>query len=96
MIPLFDCVLPSNGRADCLLAVYGIGPRLSEPGLCTSARSGSTPGANTLAESMSNGLDWAVVINTRDFPPHVANQDPFLDILYSITIPNFLTANPTV
>jgi hypothetical protein len=79
-----------------LLAVYGIGPRPSEPGFWTFARSGSTPGTNTLAESMSNGLDWAVVINTRDFPPHAANEDPFIDILYGITIPNFLTANPTV
>ena len=45
-------------------AVWGNGGRA--PG---SARSGSTPGAATWAESRStDGVDWAYAINTREFP----------------------------
>lgn len=47
-----------------LHAVWGNGPRA--PG---SARSGSTPGASSLAISRWDGVDWAYVINTRDWPP---------------------------
>src|SRR5262249_10247764 len=47
-----------------LHAVWGNGPRA--PGY---ARSGSTPGASSLAASRSDGVDWAYVINTRDWPP---------------------------
>jgi CubicO group peptidase (beta-lactamase class C family) len=43
--------------------VYGNGPRA--PG----ARSGSTPGATTLAVSQGDGVDWAYTVNTRDWPP---------------------------
>jgi hypothetical protein len=68
-------------------AVWGIGPRA--PGF---ARSGSTPGTSTFAESLFNGLDWSVTINTRDFPP--SKQDP-LNNLWNFTIPGFLSANPT-
>jgi hypothetical protein len=32
-------------------------------------RDGSTPGTSTAASSSGNGIDWAYVINTRDFPP---------------------------
>ncbi len=45
-------------------AVWGNGPRA--PGY---ARSGSTPGASSLAISRGDGVDWAYVINTRDWPP---------------------------
>ncbi|PPQ75212.1 hypothetical protein CVT26_008348 [Gymnopilus dilepis] len=69
-------------------AVWGIGGRV--PG---AARSGSTPGTRTWAESDFNGLDWAVTVNTRDFPPSA--QDPFDVTLCSTNIPAFLSANPT-
>jgi CubicO group peptidase (beta-lactamase class C family) len=44
--------------------VWGNG--LPEPGYF---RTGSTPGASTLAESRGDGVQWAYVINTRDWPP---------------------------
>jgi CubicO group peptidase (beta-lactamase class C family) len=56
-----------------LHAVWGNGPRA--PGY---ARSGSTPGASSLAVSRSDGVDWAYVINTRDLPP---STSPTLDDL---------------
>jgi hypothetical protein len=45
------------------VAVWGNGGRA--PGY---ARSGSTPGASTWIESRTDGLDWALTVNTRDFP----------------------------
>jgi CubicO group peptidase (beta-lactamase class C family) len=45
-------------------AVWGNGPRA--PGY---TRTGSTPGASSLAASRADGIDWAYVINTRDWPP---------------------------
>jgi CubicO group peptidase (beta-lactamase class C family) len=45
-------------------AVWGNGGRA--PG---SARSGSTPGASTWAESRWDGVDWTYTVNTRDWPP---------------------------
>ena len=47
-----------------LHAVWGNGPRAAG-----SARSGSTPGASSLAVSRGDDIDWAYVINTRDWPP---------------------------
>ncbi len=44
-------------------AVWGNGPR--NPG----ARAGSTPGASSWAQSRADDIDWAYVINTRDWPP---------------------------
>ncbi len=44
-------------------AVWGNGPRV--PG----ARAGSTPGASSWAQSRADDVDWAYVINTRDWPP---------------------------
>jgi len=44
-------------------AVWGNGTRRP------SARAGSTPGASTLVESRGDGIDWAYVLNTRDWPP---------------------------
>lgn len=46
-----------------LHAVWGNGPRASGY-----ARSGSTPGASSLAVSRGDGVDWAYVINTREWP----------------------------
>lgn len=51
-----------------LHAVWGNGPRASGPPPGP-ARSGSTPGASTWAQSRPDGVDWAYVINTRDLPP---------------------------
>ena len=47
-----------------LHAVWGNGPRAAG-----AARSGSTPGASSWAQSRTDGVDWAYVINTRDWPP---------------------------
>jgi hypothetical protein len=56
-----------------LHAVWGNGPRAAGY-----ARSGSTPGASSLAVSRGDGVDWAYVINTRDWPP---STSPTLDDL---------------
>ncbi|MGH7917639.1 MAG: serine hydrolase domain-containing protein, partial [Candidatus Binataceae bacterium] len=56
-----------------LHAVWGNGPRAAN-----FARSGSTPGASSLAVSRGDGIDWAYVINTRDWPPASSQT---LDIL---------------
>jgi CubicO group peptidase (beta-lactamase class C family) len=56
-----------------LHAVWGNGPRAAG-----AARSGSTPGASSLAVSRGDGVDWAYVINTRDWPP---STSPTLDDL---------------
>jgi CubicO group peptidase (beta-lactamase class C family) len=47
-----------------LHAVWGNGPRA--PGF---ARSGSTPGSSSWAQSRGDGIDWAYIINTRNWPP---------------------------
>ena len=56
-----------------LHAVWGNGPRAAG-----FARSGSTPGASSFAASRGDGVDWAYVINTRDWPP---STSPTLDDL---------------
>lgn len=56
-----------------LHAVWGNGPRAPN-----FARSGSTPGASSLAVSRGDGVDWAYVINTRGWPPQTS---PTLDDL---------------
>jgi CubicO group peptidase (beta-lactamase class C family) len=68
-----------------LHAVWGNGPRA--PG---SARSGSTPGASSLAFSRSDGVDWAYVLNTRDWPP---STSPTLDDL-GTSITHLLDTTP--
>ena len=60
-----------------LHAAWGNGPR-------GGARSGSTPGASSLAVSRGDGVDWACVINTRDWPP---STSPTLKDLFDITPP---------
>jgi hypothetical protein len=45
-------------------AVWGNGPRTTGY-----TRTGSSPGASSLASSRDDGIDWAYVINTRDWPP---------------------------
>jgi hypothetical protein len=47
-----------------LQAVWGNGPRAAGV-----VRTGSTPGASSLAASRGDGVDCAFVINTRDWPP---------------------------
>ena len=68
-----------------LHAVWGNGPR--SPG---NTRTGSTPGASSLATSRNDGVDWAYVINTRDFPP---STSPTLTDLGN-TITNLLDTTP--
>ena len=48
--------------------VWGNGPRPANGSFGWLARSGSTPGASTLAVSRGDGIDWAFTINTRDWP----------------------------
>lgn len=68
-----------------LHAVWGNGPRAAN-----SARTGSTPGASSLAESRGDGIDWAYIINTRDWPP---NTSPTLNDL-GPNIDNLLNTTP--
>jgi CubicO group peptidase (beta-lactamase class C family) len=68
-----------------LHAVWGNGPRA--PGF---ARSGTTAGASSLAKSRADGVDWAYVINTRDWPP---STSPTLDDLGN-TITQLLDTTP--
>ena len=58
-----------------------LGQRSARRGL---ARSGSTPGASTLAVSRGDGVDWACVVNTRDWPP---STSPTLDDLFDTSPP---------
>ena len=57
-----------------LHAVWGNGPRAAN-----FARSGSTPGASSFAKSRGDGVDWAYVINTRDWPPATTQTLDVLD-----------------
>jgi hypothetical protein len=68
-----------------LHAVWGNGPRVAG-----SARSGTTAGASSLAKSRGDGVDWAYVINTRDWPP---STSPTLDDLGN-TITQLLDTTP--
>jgi CubicO group peptidase (beta-lactamase class C family) len=67
-------------------AVWGHGPRAAG-----AARSGSTPGASSLAVSRTDGIDWACIINTRNWPP---STSPTLNDLFDLTpsiSPNSIT-----
>jgi len=57
-----------------LHAVWGNGGRAAG-----AARSGSTPGASSFAASRGDGVDWAYVINTRDWPPATSQTLDVLD-----------------
>jgi CubicO group peptidase (beta-lactamase class C family) len=67
-----------------LHAVWGNGPRPVNGTFGWLARSGSTPGASTLAVSRGDGLDWAYTVNTRDWPPSTSRT---LDELGGLTSP---------
>ncbi|MDB4896696.1 MAG: penicillin-binding protein [Firmicutes bacterium] len=69
-----------------LHAVWGNGARMAG-----AARSGSTPGASSLAVSRGDGVDWAYVINTRDWP---AATTPTLDDLEKKLITPLLDSTP--
>jgi hypothetical protein len=45
-------------------AVWGNGGRMAG-----AARSGSTPGTSTYAQSRTDNVDWAFAVNTRMWPP---------------------------
>jgi hypothetical protein len=67
-----------------LHAVWGNGPRAG------GGRKGSTPGASSFAVSRGDGVDWAYVINTRDWPP---STSPTLDDLWN-SITHLLDTTP--
>jgi CubicO group peptidase (beta-lactamase class C family) len=58
--------------------VWGNGPRWPDGGTTEWSRTGSTPGASTMAASRPDGVDWAYALNTRDWPNGVS---PSLDDL---------------
>ena len=66
-------------------AVWGNGGRAAG-----SARAGSTPGSSSLAVSRGDGIDWAYIINTRNWPD---NTSPTLDDL-GTTITHLLDTTP--
>jgi CubicO group peptidase (beta-lactamase class C family) len=68
-------------------AVWGIGGRA--PG---AARSGSTPGTSTWAKSRADGVDYAIVVNTRDFPPQA--PAPSLNDLFGTLVDQLLDTTP--
>lgn len=72
--------------------VWGNGPRWPNSGNWWLGRTGSTPGTSTEAASISSGLDWAYVINTRDFPPQTSL--PLAGL--ATTIGNLINANPAL
>jgi CubicO group peptidase (beta-lactamase class C family) len=70
--------------------VWGNGPRPPNTGNWWLGRTGSTPGTSTEAASLSGGIDWAYVINTRDFPPQTSLPLPSL----ATTIGNLIDSTP--
>jgi CubicO group peptidase (beta-lactamase class C family) len=70
--------------------VWGNGPRPTGGGNWWVGRTGSTPGTSTEAVSMGGGIDWAYVINTRDFPP----QTPLPLASLATTIGNIISSTP--
>jgi CubicO group peptidase (beta-lactamase class C family) len=70
--------------------VWGNGPRPNPSSNWSLGRTGSTPGTSTEAFSLSGGIDWAYVINTRDFPPQTSLPLPGL----ATTIGNLIGATP--
>jgi len=70
--------------------VWGNGPRPNPSGNFWLGRTGSTPGASTEAASLGGGIDWAYVINTRDFPP----QTPLPLGSLATTIGNLINSTP--
>jgi CubicO group peptidase (beta-lactamase class C family) len=72
--------------------VWGNGPRWPNSGNWWLGRTGSTPGTSTEAASISSGIDWAYVINTRDFPPQTSL--PLAGL--ATTIGNLINANPAL
>jgi hypothetical protein len=72
--------------------VWGNGPRPPNSGNWWLGRIGSTPGTPSEAASMSGGLDWAYVLNTRDFPPQTPLPLPGL----ATTIGNIIASTPSL
>lgn len=70
--------------------VWGNGPRPQGGGNWWIGRTGSTPGTSTEAASLGDGIDWAYVINTRDFPPQTSLPLPSL----ATTIGNLISSTP--
>lgn len=66
-------------------AVWGTGGRAAG-----SARSGGMAGVSSLAVSRTDGIDYAYLFNTRDFPPPVG--DPLHDL--GVALDGLLTTTP--
>jgi CubicO group peptidase (beta-lactamase class C family) len=64
-------------------AVFGNGPR--SPG---ASRIGSTPGGYTQAGSRADGVDWAYVLNTRDWTPSAKpTTNDLVNVLNTVPVP---------
>ncbi|KAH6876638.1 beta-lactamase/transpeptidase-like protein [Thelonectria olida] len=63
-------------------AAWGVGPHTP------SSRDGSLPGARTYVESSGDGVDWALVLNTREYV-----GDNFNDLIYG-TLPGIVYGYP--
>lgn len=70
--------------------VWGNGTRPTGSGNWWIGRTGSTPGTSTEAASLGDGIDWAYVINTRDFPPQTSL--PLASL--ATTIGNLISSTP--
>jgi hypothetical protein len=74
----------SLSYADCFIAVWGNGGRV------ISNRNGCMSGSRTWAESRSDGVDWALTLNTDEFPM----DQNFVD-LCTTSITGWLDTSPT-
>jgi CubicO group peptidase (beta-lactamase class C family) len=70
--------------------VWGNGLRPNPSSNWWLGRTGSTPGTSTEAVSQAGAIDWAYVINTRDFPP--GTSLPLAGL--ATTIGNLISATP--
>ena len=70
---------------DCFIAVWGNGGRV------ISNRNGRMSGSWTWAESRSDGIDWALTLNTDEFP----TDQNFVD-LCTASITGWLDTSPTL
>jgi hypothetical protein len=79
-------------KPDLRKAVWGHGPRCNRP-LPDHAcwRDGKQSGARTWAESRPDGVDWAVLLNTFEFPDSI-----FINTLIGGGMSAFLDTDPTI
>ena len=81
-------------ETDCTTAVWGNGPRCDHATTFPEHpcyRDGSQDGARGWAESRPDGLDWAVIVNTREF---AGGDQVFTNMLVAGGISAFLDTGP--